>query len=313
MRIGFLSDPAEGTRQLGQKIRTAVEASGHHFETVDRSSPDLPLLHKVVAMINLCDLIAAAPGRDENPNLWYEIGLAHGLRKPVVFLIPESTGLPSELLTQRSITYGTGAEGLERAVFTFEAILAQYEKHSSRLDVLLGPFEELSTAAASAVPVGSFRDLYALRAPLRAIQFEQWFGALLRGIPGIEILESTKTDSASSRFDFLLWNADDDPDLRILGNPIPVVLKSSRLLNAQTARRIVDSATNMQLKSIIFANTAHSSKSLRRALVRFDPERPLTVIDLDRDALIDVSTSKDLLMAIKTQVREQTLHRSRRV
>jgi hypothetical protein len=110
-----------------------------------------------------------------------------------------------------------------------------------------------------------------------------------------------------------LWNANDDPDLRILGNPIPVILKSSRFLNAQTARQIVDSATKMQLKSIIFANTAHSSKSLRRALDRFDPDRPLIVLDLDRDALIDVSTSKDLLMAIKTQLREQTLHRSGRV
>src|SRR3954471_602714 len=110
MRIGFLSSAHAETRQLGQQIRLSVEASGHHFETVDRSSPDLPLLHKVVAMINLCDLIAAAPGDSENPNLWYEVGLAHGLKKPVVFLIPESTRLPSELLTQRSITYGTGTK-----------------------------------------------------------------------------------------------------------------------------------------------------------------------------------------------------------
>jgi hypothetical protein len=192
MRIGFLSAPGAETAQLGQQIRKAVEADGHHLETVDRSSPDLPLLHKVVAMINLCDLIAAAPGPDKNPNLWYEVGLAHGLKKPVVLLIPEATSLPSELLTQRWITYDLSSEGLERAAFSFQAILVKYEKHPSRRGGLFGPFEELSMTAVSSNPVGSFRDLYALRAPLRAIRFEQWFGSLLRGIPGIQIIAPKK-------------------------------------------------------------------------------------------------------------------------
>lgn len=77
--------------------------------------------------------IMIADCTDRNPNVFYEIGLAHAVGKPVVLITQNSQDVPFDLRHIRYILYELTPRGME----TFEAVLAK-----TLTDALRPPFRE---------------------------------------------------------------------------------------------------------------------------------------------------------------------------
>ncbi len=73
-------------------------------------------------------IIADITGR--NPNVMYELGMAHTLAKPVLILSRNADDIPIDLATRRVILYGTSgdwqSELAEKAASAIQAMLRAY-------------------------------------------------------------------------------------------------------------------------------------------------------------------------------------------
>jgi nucleoside 2-deoxyribosyltransferase len=98
---------AEG-RRVRDIVRRAIQETG--LTVVIRDSdgmrPSAELTSTILDAIRDADLIVADVSR-QNPNVLYEVGFAHALRKPTILLvsIKSGSGLPSDFAGLQSITY----------------------------------------------------------------------------------------------------------------------------------------------------------------------------------------------------------------
>lgn len=64
------------------------------------------IIHEIWSMLNACKLVIAdCTGR--NPNVFYELGLAHTIGKPVIMLTQNLVELPFDVRNRRAIEYDT--------------------------------------------------------------------------------------------------------------------------------------------------------------------------------------------------------------
>jgi len=85
-------------------IRPALESAGYLVGRADSELNQVAIMRDVVAGIERADLVVAdMTGR--NPNVFYELGLAHGLRKPVVLLAQSAADIPFDLGAYRTVIY----------------------------------------------------------------------------------------------------------------------------------------------------------------------------------------------------------------
>jgi nucleoside 2-deoxyribosyltransferase len=83
----------------------ACEAAGVRAVRGDDLFTPTDILEDIWQEINAADfVIADITGR--NPNVLYELGIAHTLAKPVLILSKEATDIPIDLATRRVILYG---------------------------------------------------------------------------------------------------------------------------------------------------------------------------------------------------------------
>jgi hypothetical protein len=85
------------------------EAAGVHAVRGDDLFTPTDILEDIWQSINAADfVIADITGR--NPNVLYELGIAHTLAKPVLILSAEAADIPIDLSTRRVILYGRSKE-----------------------------------------------------------------------------------------------------------------------------------------------------------------------------------------------------------
>ncbi len=94
-------------RRVQDTVRRALEEGG--FKVVqyrDAILPGAELTSNILDSIRQADLIIADVSR-QNPNVLYEVGFAHALRKPTILLfnIKSNYNLPSDLAGLQYITY----------------------------------------------------------------------------------------------------------------------------------------------------------------------------------------------------------------
>jgi nucleoside 2-deoxyribosyltransferase len=97
-------------RRVQNAVRLAVEEAGLRVEQYgDVIPPGAELTSNILDGIRRADLIIADVSR-QNPNVLYEIGFAHALRKPTILLfnIKSDSGLPSDLTGLQYIAYDLG-------------------------------------------------------------------------------------------------------------------------------------------------------------------------------------------------------------
>jgi hypothetical protein len=81
-------------------------------------------------------VIAELTGR--NPNVLYELGLTHVLRKPAILIVQSMDDVPFDLRHLRCIVYSLGPGGLRKLRTDLEATIRQVLSSPSREVVLFG-------------------------------------------------------------------------------------------------------------------------------------------------------------------------------
>ena len=84
------------------------ETHGIHVERGDHKILTQPLMDKIQRQITQCDF-AVADVTGGNPNVFYELGIAHTLKKPVIFLTQDSPkDAPVDVRPYEFIVYSLG-------------------------------------------------------------------------------------------------------------------------------------------------------------------------------------------------------------
>lgn len=87
-------------------ISDALESAGYSVKRADDIKSQNNIIGDIVEGIVKSDLIVADL-TGENPNVYYELGLAHALNKKVILLTQEIDDLPFDLRSYRVISYST--------------------------------------------------------------------------------------------------------------------------------------------------------------------------------------------------------------
>lgn len=93
-------------------IRPTLESLNFRCERVDEIQFNDSILDQIFRSIQIADLIIAdMTGR--NPNVFYEVGYAHALKRPVVLLTRNSADIPFDLKHHNHIIYGDSLSDLK--------------------------------------------------------------------------------------------------------------------------------------------------------------------------------------------------------
>ncbi len=91
---------------FAQVIRDPLEAEGFKVARADESRGTRNIMHDVINGIASADLVVADLSGG-NPNVYYELGIAHAFGKPTILLTQDLDEVPFDLRAYRVITYST--------------------------------------------------------------------------------------------------------------------------------------------------------------------------------------------------------------
>jgi hypothetical protein len=119
-------------------IKQTCEQLGCYCERVDEQIFQDSILDRIYNQISKADiLIADMSGR--NPNVFYEVGYAHGLGKKVILLTQKTDDIPFDFKHFQHIVYGGSAAALQTELTrTIRWIIENPEKQD---EALLSPLE----------------------------------------------------------------------------------------------------------------------------------------------------------------------------
>jgi hypothetical protein len=126
-------------------IKPALGSAGYEVERADSFMDQRNILRDVVKGISEANLVIADLTA-VNPNVFYELGLCHGLRVPTVLITQSLEEVPFDLRSCRVITYSTQfdevyklkdalreiGERHQRSAITFESPVTDFLQASSR-------------------------------------------------------------------------------------------------------------------------------------------------------------------------------------
>ncbi|MGY2800125.1 hypothetical protein ACVWV0_004401 [Ewingella americana] len=297
-RIGFITDDIDIQEPISKIFSEFDRQEEIYVETINRLNPELPTINKIQSLLEMCDVIVFYISRG-TPNIYYEIGLAQGVKKEVIIISHSHSLIPFDLSHQKCIVTESG----DFEHIAYEVFRAVEESSGMRTShkPKLGTSNMLDTYFAHYSPEIKYRDLYALNGPKRHKLFGKWFYELAKNITQWQVMESSNMRSQDS-FDFMIWNSSDDPELQSLGNPIPVELKALNSMNSQQWNFLAEKIRRQGLRSLLLLTTATNRRNAVTFARKLKNEYGILLISLDRDDLIDIENPKDLYFSIKRQL-----------
>ena len=129
-----------------------LSKAGFEVSRADDIRSSQSIMKDIVRGIAESDLIVADL-TGSNPNVYYELGLAHSLRKPVIILTQEMKDLPFDLRAYRVISYGTHFTDFERARKDLKDLAAGYIEGTTEFGSPISDFLRLPTESMSQHPI----------------------------------------------------------------------------------------------------------------------------------------------------------------
>ncbi len=304
-RIGLLTDCWD-TSSVREALETLGRSDEYRLETIEDFRNVESIAQAVWGLLNLADVIVAYITK-ESRSIYYEIGLAHGLGKPVIVLAEGAISLHGDLIGQRVISVDSKNYTRENLIFRIKEAIEETQNRGRSFVGYRGPREETGQYPSSRFDISTiadFRTLFSYEGSARSIRFERWLSSVARAVPGWEVIESEWTHGKDQGFDLVIWNSRDDFELNALGNPIAIELKSIRAMNSSTLSSFLNRARMSGLKAVVLATTGINDRRTQNMLSRLRKEEGINAIALDRDDLIQIIHPEDLLMLFKRKVRE---------
>tara|TARA_B110000211_G_scaffold134407_1_gene154051 strand:+ start:1877 stop:2809 length:933 start_codon:yes stop_codon:yes gene_type:complete len=301
-RIGLLNTFSHEANELKNALNHFSGLEGYEIETIEDFELKETVSKSIWGLINLCDVLIAFVN-SKNESLYYQIGLAHGAGKPVIIVTDHEYSLPPEIRGQRILSTSQRSFLDDNFMFLLKEAI---EDATRRKSGYLGPRSEFKQYSTSQEfhPSRNFRDLFSVEGPKRVKQFEQWFSEIAEGIEGWEVIEPESKNRSDRGFDLVIWNSLEDSELSVLGNPIAVEIKAIRSMNTSMLHQFLHISKKSGIKGLILATTGLNDKRTKNLLNRLRVEEGINAIALDRDDLINVRNSSDLLFLVKSKVRE---------
>lgn len=295
LRLGLISDDLSSNNDFKFKLEENLNTNDYRIESIDRYAIEGSVTSRILSLITISDVIIAYI-KKESLNILYEIGLAHGLNKPVIIITSKEKFLPTHLLTQKYIVYDEKQNGFNTLIFMIKEIIKNIDKNNIPLR---GPHDNVYEPVITMNnQIFNFRDLFAYSGFKRNKLFKIWFTELAKGIPDWNVMES-ENRSSYFKFDLMIWNSLNDPELQLLGNPIPIELRSVSSFNKQGIETFLFSLKRSGLKSIILATSGINEKRFLNKLKLIIQEQNIKVIALDRNDFLEVDSSLSLFELIK--------------
>ena len=113
---------AEFDEMYREFIVPTFEEGGFTVSRADENLDQANILRTIVGQIRDCDIVIADL-TGANPNVYYELGVAHTMKKPVILLTQDIEGLPFDIKSYRVIQYTDNYVQIKRAKSELEAII----------------------------------------------------------------------------------------------------------------------------------------------------------------------------------------------
>jgi hypothetical protein len=261
--IAYLSARREVATPVVRAVNDAAAASNARvlrFGAVLGSTPELE--NDLPGFLKSADIVVAHVPQ-LNPNLLYEIGVAHGLGKPILFVVPAAVNLPIDLRGQRTISYEPKPD-VAKLSFALKEWLQNLSRKSEAYTQEDIPKLKPDVSQVSLAHPGEVLEREVARA--------------LSTVAGWEV--QANVEEPQGEFDFIIWNAQADATLAALGNPIAVDVKS-RAPPMDAVRRLVNRTKRQGLKAVLLIVDGPLSQKLRRSIGSIGNRAGVIVLALD--------------------------------
>ena len=143
---------AAADKVLRHIIKKALEPTYEVIRADEEANPGA-ITPQFVAAITSADLIVADIS-GQNPNVFYELAIAHGFRKPTVHIQRKSDKIPFDIKDMRIITYDiTDPDEIEAAKTSITRSADYARKNPDKLETPLTASEKFSSVTGSTDPV----------------------------------------------------------------------------------------------------------------------------------------------------------------
>lgn len=250
------------------------------------------IVPQIIETIKKVDVVIADIS-NENPNIYYEVGIAHSLGKPVVLVSQTNNFNRFSLLSYRFYNYEIDPKGIKNLSFRLEQILSNKDELnklnplSTKKHIL--DFQEFSNS-------NELDSILNLTGIAKYYELEKWIYSLLKDIPGFET--SFNEQRGGKEYDFIVWNSNESEELRGLGNPIPIEIKATKYVENNLIHSLISKASCQGFKSFILITTANLTEGNKKLIRDLKAHSGIAILVVDRDSLKDIASSKDLLKAL---------------
>lgn len=105
--------PFSGFDPVWSAIKSATEANGMRWDRADNRWDHPAIIQDVVALIDQAAIVVCDCS-GKNPNVFYEMGIAHSFGKEVIIITQNAADIPFDIAHLRHIRYHPNTEGLQQ-------------------------------------------------------------------------------------------------------------------------------------------------------------------------------------------------------
>ncbi len=249
------------------------------------------IVPQIIDTIKKADVVVADIS-NENPNIYYEVGIAHSLGKPVILVSQTNNFNQFSLLSYRFYNYDIDTKGIKNLSFRLQQILTDKDELNSlrpltkKKNIL--DFDEFASR-------NKLEDVLNLTGVAKYYELEKWIYALLKEIPGFEVQHNAQR--GGKEYDFIVWNSNETEELRGLGNPIPIEVKASNYIENTLIHSLISKASSQGFKSFILITTANLTEGNKKLIRDLKAHSGIAILVVDREDLKEIASSRDLLKA----------------
>ena len=151
-------------------ISPALEAAGYQVVRADEINTQQSVMKDIVNAIGASDLIVADL-TESNPNVYYELGIAHGLKRDVILLTQEIGNLPFDLKSYRVVEYSLLLRDARRASTRLQSLAEEARRGLAQFG---NPVSDFLVAASES---RGTHDQQEIEKPLGIIDYQEKFEA----------------------------------------------------------------------------------------------------------------------------------------